>query len=370
MLNITWLTEEAKHLHAYFVSIFYGLITVFLLIGVVAEYFKLPLGAMPSPGVLVGRALIAVILLVSYNEIANALASIADAIAQDLGNLDKLDGVLKKMSERIDNHSVEWLNAKSMVVTILSILTYTFLFYSVIIAEVAHVFTWTLLFVFAPLLIALFVLPATASATKALYRSLVEVAFWKITWSAIAALLWASVLIDMETGNTLDFMKMICINLILGGSLLATPFIVHALGNAGLSGFTRDFSGIATAAGFMTPSRAVHGFKNYSGKAQNIYRGGTHLARQSTSIGAQAALFAKNPVMNTGAIFANVKKDAANQFQKSRRVIFDPKNTTGDAPNQNVSKRKTSFQRYRDLHKKVNIRSKYSKGSTPGEIKK
>ncbi len=334
-MDISWLTQEAHNLHNVFVSVFYTLISTLLLLGIVLEYFKFPLGLMPSFAVLVGRAFIAVMLLISYNEIANNLGAVADSLAQDLGSFDNLDLVLQKMGEKVDNYSVDWLNARSWIVTALSILTYTLLFYSVIIAEVAHIFTWTLLYVFAPILIALFVLPATASATKALFRSLVEVACWKIVWATLASLLWASVLIEMNSINTLDFIKMICINLILGGSLLATPLVVHALGTAGLAGFTRNFTGIATAAGFLTPMKIYRDMKRFAGSSTNAYRVGGNLLRGAANAGIQAGLFARNPVRNTTELAASAKKSSSRSL-KTANWILSGKNKGGNKGTQDI----------------------------------
>lgn len=271
MVNITWLTNEAHKLHAYFGSLFYLLITAFLLIGVFVEYFRFPLGQVPAFGVLVGRAAIAIFLLSTYSEVANTLGSLADSVSHGIGGFDSLDSVLKKMGEKVDGYSTDWLSARSLIMTVLSILTYTFLFYSVVIAEAAHIFTWTLLYVCSPVLIAFFVVPATSGVTSALYRSLIEVCFWKILWCIVAALLWASVLVDLSSATTLDFVKMVCINLMLGGSLLATPWLVHALGTSGLAGFTRNFSGVATAAGFLTPFKAVSKIRGAGNKVHNTY---------------------------------------------------------------------------------------------------
>lgn len=366
MLNISWLTTEAQNLHQYFVTAFYALVTAFILLGVVMEYFKMPLGQLPAPGILVGRALIAILLLVSYNEVANTLASIADTVASDLGNLNNFDSVLKKMADKVDNYSIDWLNARSLIVTALSILTYTFLFYSVIIAEVAHIFTWTLLYAFAPLLIALFVLPATAGATKALYRSLIEVTFWKILWAALSALLWASVLADMNSGDTLDFMKVICINLILGGSLLATPWIVHTLGSAGLAGFTRDFSGISSAVGHLTPSRTAQESRRYAGRVQDAYRGGQQLVQRSASLGTQAALFAKNPLRNSREVGESFKTATVSKMEQARWVMTGRGNVGGARTQQPDQPAATSWQRFRSLSKKgVTVEANNSRQKAP-----
>jgi len=303
MVDISWLTNEAHRIHHYFASVFYLMITVLLLVGILVEYFRFPLGQVPSFGVLLGRAFIAILLLSIYNEIANTLATLTDAMAEGIGGFDNLDAVLKKMSEKVDGYSGDWLNARSLIMTVLSILTYTFLFYSVIIAEAAHIFTWTLLYVFAPLLIALFVIPATSGATKALFRSLIETCFWKIVWATLAALLWASVLVDMNNSGTIDFIKMICVNLILGGSLLATPFIVHALATSGLAGFTRNFTGIATAAGFMTPMKA----------ARKLMSGGRRMTQSTRRIGGGVLGSAAGKAASS---YAQAKVNSAKKFAK------------------------------------------------------
>jgi hypothetical protein len=59
MADIGWLASEAKAIHGIFYSFFYLLVTMLLLLGVVLEYFKIPMGAMPSFGQLVGRVFIA-----------------------------------------------------------------------------------------------------------------------------------------------------------------------------------------------------------------------------------------------------------------------------------------------------------------------
>lgn len=257
MFDLTWLVSEAQKINHYFSSIFYVLITVFLLLGIIVEYFKLPLGGAGSIPRLVGRVFISAILLSTYGEISNVVTGLSDEVASNLGNLSSFEGVLVEMGKKIEGYSPDWLSARSLVVTGLSFLTYTFLFYSVVIAEVAHLFSLTLLFVFSPLLICLFVFPSTSGATKALYRSLIEVCFWKITWAVLASLLWSSVLVEVSySTSTLSFIKLICINLMLGASLLATPWVVHSLSGSGVSALTRSFGTVATAFGAVGPARA------------------------------------------------------------------------------------------------------------------
>jgi hypothetical protein len=89
-MDISWISSQAKEIHALFVSIFYVLATLLLLIGVLIEYFKMPIGGVPAFSQLIGRALVAAILLAAYPEISNTVAVVADAVADKLGRQDTL----------------------------------------------------------------------------------------------------------------------------------------------------------------------------------------------------------------------------------------------------------------------------------------
>lgn len=256
MVDISWLTNEARQIHQLFFSLFYVLVTVFLLIGVLVEYFKLPLGGTPSFSVLIGRALVAALLLCSYKEVTNTLGNVTDALATRIGDFYKIDLVLAKLADKLGDFSVSWVSVKETITVAISYLSFMLLYFSKYVAEGIFLFSWTLLFVFSPILIALFVLPATAGATRALYRSLFEISCWKIVWAVLATLLWSSAYTELnKAGSDVNFVSVICMNLALAGSLLLTPWLVHALSNAGMAGFTRTLGGVAVGATFITPQK-------------------------------------------------------------------------------------------------------------------
>lgn len=258
MSDIIWLTNEAKALHGVFNSLFYALITTFLLLGVFVEYFKWPLGQVPSFSVLVGRALVAAILLHSYPEIINAIADVTDALATQIGDFNKIDLVISKLGDKLNEMSASWVSVKETVSIAVCYLSFFALYFSKYVAEGIFLFTWILCFVFSPILIALFVLPTTAGATKALFRTLFEISCWKIVWSVLATLLWSSALTTLnQPGSDVSFVSVICMNLALAGSLLLTPWVVHALASSGLAGFTKTLGGIAVGASFITPDKVL-----------------------------------------------------------------------------------------------------------------
>ena len=272
--DVSWLAEQAKVIHGIFFSWFFPLVSLFLVTGVIVEYFKLPLGGSPGIAVLLGRTLVASILLYAYPEISNAFADLIDAVAMKLGNLNDFNLVLGKLSEKLDNLTWSWVNFKDSIIAILSYLSFFLLYISVYAVQAFMIFSWTILFVFSPLLIALFVLPATAGATSSLFRSLIEVGMWKVTWSVLSTLLWSFALSDINQGAEVNFLTAIFLNLILAGSLLMTPMVVSALSGQGISSLAASAGGIVAGATMAAPVSFVSGVKK---KATNTYRGVSNL---------------------------------------------------------------------------------------------
>jgi hypothetical protein len=245
-------------IHALFSSIFYSLALVLLLIGVVTEYFKLPLGGMPQFLHLAGRFLVAAILLVSYPDVSNAIADFTDALSNQIGSLTTFKTFCSSYYDKIVQLHLSWTSIKDSILMLISFVTFFLLYISVYIADAAITYAWVILYVFSPLLIALYVLPSTAGATKALYRSLLEVGAWKIVWSVLATLLWSAALGQInQPESNINFITAVSFNLILAGSLLMTPFVVNALAGAGMASLAAQTAGIAAGAAFFSPGQLI-----------------------------------------------------------------------------------------------------------------
>ncbi|MEQ1875308.1 MAG: hypothetical protein ABL958_01590 [Bdellovibrionia bacterium] len=275
MADVSWLAREAQQLHTIFTSFFYLLVTVLLLLGVLVEYFKLPLGGDASFSVLVGRVLVAAILLHSYPEVTNLIADVTESVAKQIGDLNNIKLVLSKMGDKIDELTWSWTSVKESVIFLISFISFFALYLSVYIIEAVQLYAWTLLYITSPILIALFVLPATAGATKALYHSLIEIACWKIVWSLLATILWSAVLSKMnQPGSDINFLSAVCFNLMLAGSVLLAPVIVGALAGSGIANLVRNTSGgIAAATAFLTPKALLAAGKMVTRKGYNTSLG-------------------------------------------------------------------------------------------------
>jgi hypothetical protein len=269
--DISWLSQQAQMLHAMFENVFYGMALILLMLGIVSEYFKLPLGGMPQFGHLIGRLLIATILLTSYSEVSNVIADFTDALCDQLGSLNNIKLVLGQYWDKVNHLQISWISLKDSVLMIISFVTFFLLYISVYIADAAITYAWVLLYVFSPILTALYVLPATAGATKALYRSLFEVSAWKIVWSVLATLLWSAAMSQINNaGNQINFITAVSFNLILAASLLMTPFVVNALAGAGIASMAAQMAGTAAGAAAFSPGQLASNFmkKKFSKKPE------------------------------------------------------------------------------------------------------
>lgn len=271
MHDLQFLAQEAHKIHDWFETIFYLLVTTFILFGVFVEYFKWPLGGAPSFGPLVGRALIAAILLHSYPEVSNLLSELTNGLATKLGGLNEFKLVLDRLGDKVDKLTWSWTSVRESAIVAISYLCFFLLYFSVHVAQAMYVYAITILYVFSPILIALFCLPATAGATSALYRSLIEASLWKPVWCVIATLLWSTGVSSLQADTShYSLLTAICFCIIAAGSLVLTPMVVHALAGSGISAMSRSVAslGIDGVTSF-TPAKALTSANRWSKRAYN-----------------------------------------------------------------------------------------------------
>jgi len=134
-MDMSWLAGEAKTLHEIFHGLFFVIVSTLLITGVVLEYFKLPLGGMPQFTHLVGRALVATLLLVAVPEVMNALASVTDSVVDKIGSLNEFKLVLSKLGERLRGLSLSWVSIKDLEITVISFLSFFLLYITVYLAD-------------------------------------------------------------------------------------------------------------------------------------------------------------------------------------------------------------------------------------------
>ena len=319
MADLSWLSGEAKKIHELFQAIFYTFIGVLLLLGIVVEYFKWPLGGTPSFPILLGRTFIAIFLLHTYTDISNLFGDFADTFAKELGGFNNVHLVLAKMGEKANSLTKSWMSVKDGAMLLISFLGFFLLYISVHITEAFILYVWTLLYVFSPLLIALFVLPQTAKATSALYRSLIEVSCWKIVWAILATLVWSAALSKINDPQyNISLLSALCLNIILAGSLLLTPKIVRMLAGQGLSGIAGTVGMAAMATAMAGPIGIAKKGASIVGAGGKLGMGAANAAkgtgkaighfRKARAFSQEKKKLEKNPYLSSKAVTSILRK--------------------------------------------------------------
>lgn len=282
MADLQFLTQEAHKIHDWFRAIFYLLATTFLAIGIFVEYFRWPLGGMPSFGPLVGRVLIAAILLHTYPEVTNTISDLSQALSAKLGNLNEFKLVFDRLGEKVDKLTWSWTSVRESTIVAISYVSFFLLWFTVHVAQAFYIYTVTILYIFSPILIALYCLPSTAGATSGLYRSILEASLWKPVWCVIATLVWSTGVSNITADTSqVSLLTAVCFCIIAAGSLVLTPMVVHMLASGGISSIARGLThlgidGVASvtpASLGMAASRAVkRGFNSSVAVADRVTR--------------------------------------------------------------------------------------------------
>ncbi len=274
-MDMNWLANEARQIHDLFSSMFYTIILLTISLGVVLSYFKMPMGQVPEVLNLVGRAVIAAFILAAFPEIMNTLANITDDLASQVGQLHNLKLVVARAGQKIGNLTWSWVSVRDSVTLLVSYITYFLLYASVYVADAMYLLTWTLLYIFSPLLIAAFTLPKAASATVGLFQALIEVCLWKICWSVLAALLWSFALSTINDPQyDVDFVTAILLNLMLAFSVLLTPIVVRSLIKGGLQNTAATMGAAILATAALTPTDLLQKVKQGAGRVSGVVTGG------------------------------------------------------------------------------------------------
>ncbi len=257
-MDINWLATEAKTLHVIFSNMFFALVTTFLVIGVVLEFFKISMGSMPQFPQIVARVFIASMLLIAIPEIMNTLALVTDAMTKEIGQFLEFKHVLEKLSDKFGQMSWSWVSIKDSVIILISYLSFFLFYISVYLADAFFLYSWMLIYVFSPLLIAFYIFPMTANATTMLFKSLIEVCAWKIVWCVMSALLWSMALSDINNPeHGINFLTVIILNLMLAFSVIMTPKITAAFLGGGVSSVASSVGSKVFSDLVITPAKAL-----------------------------------------------------------------------------------------------------------------
>lgn len=258
MENFSLLGSLALRLHHEFVNVFYLLLPVFFALAIALDWFRNPSG---SPDFLdtLKRAVIAMLLLVGFQEISEAILSVASGIADRISDMSGLDSIIQMAGEKAKSYTATpmslVLGFNDLMVAVLSFASYVVLYFAQFITIALFHFMWLFLSILAPLLILFNLFRGTAHITANLFKSLIEVASYKIVWAVLSAMITA-----LSFGNAYaadgNYLTVILLNFVIALAMLGTPMIVRAISGTGVAALSETLGMGAAIAMASSPARA------------------------------------------------------------------------------------------------------------------
>lgn len=246
-----WIPDICREIHSEIQTCYWVMLVPFALFMMVLEYFKLPEQG-PDMMKVIKRVFISIVLLITFNEIANIIAVMGEGLADKIGGLSDLKGLMDKMLTQHQNTEISWLKFKESCIFILSLLSYVVAYLGIFIADALIHYVWAILYVVSPLMILMYVSDKTAAITGNLYRSLITVMVWKVLWSILAIFLFRMADGTLVRTSQDDFLTLILMNLFVGLSMLFIPMATKSLLTDGFSGLASGFAAIGAGAVMRT----------------------------------------------------------------------------------------------------------------------
>lgn len=255
------LGSVAARLHHELSSLYYVLLPVFFALALAIDWFKHPQGS-PDFIETLKRAFIATILLAGFAEITDVILFISNGLAAKIDDLNGIDSLMQMAGEKAKTYTLSVtsiiLAFNDLLVAALAFLSYIILYLARYIMVATYHFSWIFLTITAPILLLFHVF--TPKLTVNLFRSLIEVASWKIVWSVLSVMLSA-----LPYGNAYmadgNYLTVIVLNFVIALCMLGTPLVVHSLVGSGLSGMTGALPAAVAATMAGAPGKAISAFK-------------------------------------------------------------------------------------------------------------
>jgi len=236
MPDFSLLSPIMQQLHAEFVKIYFMMLPPFFALAICIQWFKSPNGSVDFLDIL-RRAIVSTLLLVAFPEISQAIVSVADGIAEKIDKVDNLQNILNLASQKIETYSFSakdvLLMFDDLFISMLTFVSYWVLLFARYLNVVMYNFFWIFLIVVSPLLLIFNLFKGTSHITLNLFRSMMEVASWKIVWAILGAMLTSLSFGKMYMIEG-SYITLTLMNFVIALAMIATPIIVRSLVGTGI----------------------------------------------------------------------------------------------------------------------------------------
>ena len=252
---MTWLPEVCNELHGEFVTLYWLMILPLTVLLIMLEFFKTE-EKEPNATKVLTRAVISIVLLVSFKETINLIAFIGDGISSRIDGLTSMEEVATTLLNGFSREAPTLYKIREAFIFLLNFVSYVLAYFGIFIANALIHFVWSILYVCAPLMILCHIPESTANVCKNLYKGLLTVISWKLLWSILSILL-LKLAAEQTTENSDNAINTAIINLSIALSILFIPFFSKSLIGDGLSGVATGIAGTAGAVALKTTKMIV-----------------------------------------------------------------------------------------------------------------
>ncbi len=257
MPNFDVLGSLVVDLHQEFVGIYYLVLPVFFALSLLMGWAKNPAGGVDFLDT-IKRAVIATLLLAAFQDISQGILFIADGIANKIDNMSGLNAVMQMAAEKSRSYSHSTMSLvlqfDDLIIALLSFVSYLVLYFARYITVAMYYFFWIFLSISAPLLLLFHLFPSTSNITANLFRSMCEVASWKICWAILSAMLTALSFGDVYRTDG-SYITLIVMNFVIAVAMLATPIMVRSLASSGVTAMAPMIGAAAVATMAAVPAK-------------------------------------------------------------------------------------------------------------------
>lgn len=251
------LGSVAFKLHMEMRNLYYELLPVFFMFSLVIVWIQNPAG---GPDFLdkLKRAFIATLLLAGFSEITDIMLFLTNGIADKIDNMTGLDAFMQMASEKASSYPHSSFSLvlafDDLIVAVLSYCSYAVLFFARYIMVAVYHFSWVFLTIMAPILLLFHLF--SSQVTVNLFRSMLEIACWKVVWSVLSVMIKA---LPFGTWYAMDgnYLTICVMNFVIALCVLGTPLVVHSLLSGSFTSMAGGLAGTTAALMIATPAKAL-----------------------------------------------------------------------------------------------------------------
>ncbi len=236
MLQFENLSPLMQALHADFTKLYFLMLPVFFALAVCLQWFKSPSGAIDFVDIL-KRAVVSTLLLVAFPEISKAIIAVSDGIADRIDKIDSTQAIIDMAAQKAESYTFTkesiLLAFDDLIISAITFVSYWILLFARHLTVAMYNFFWVFLSVVSPLMLLFNLFPGTSHITANLFKSMIEVASWKIVWAILGAMLTSLVFVDVYKLEG-AYATLTIMNTLFAVSMLATPLIVRNLVGPGI----------------------------------------------------------------------------------------------------------------------------------------